>query len=522
MKILIILFPDQQSQTPFTMNNMMNKFNRKVKGMLSLPEEGQTTPSNGDANGVSSINNNIYSQTNGNTSGLTSSTITSNSASTPTSTTPRTTPLIMPTKILSYTPSSSYKPVPIKPEVINTTAEINSFADLTNVTNVHKFVNQNITQLNAFSSKGISFIKSNVLVKINSTEKDASGVSSSLKKGVTNARPAFVRQQTMSVPSTPKAGAKMSRQESLLKSTFNKASLKATNSLPTPSSSSGSTPASGKQPETLRPSPPPLNLAEFRIKLAQVRALENVNRLTDVNSITSATYVTSTSSLVPNGTLNSLSTVSRRPSTVSNAAPSTPLSPESKHQNNSTVPLKEKVSTNEPKLSSTPIPSIEITENISRTPSPLPPTVSQNQPSPFPVFNLNKSDDLQISNKQSFLLKRPTTLNFLRSLSSVATNSCDTPSPRSPLSQANYLAPKVSTKLDLSQLDFSKLDLHLILSETEAEKVLQLTKVNPPAIKPPVLTLSDIRLEVRIRSIEKILLSLMQKVSLQYFLLLVI
>lgn len=36
--------------------------------------------------------------------------------------------------------------------------------------------------------------------------------------------------------------------------------------------------------------------------------------------------------------------------------------------------------------------------------------------------------------------------------------------------------------------------------------------------KPPVLTLSDIRLEVRIKSIERILVSLMQKVSSDFFL----
>ena len=60
---------------------------------------------------------------------------------------------------------------------------------------------------------------------------------------------------------------------------------------------------------------------------------------------------------------------------------------------------------------------------------------------------------------------------------------CDTPTPRSPISQANFLCPKQSTKA---------------------------CKTN---VEPPILTLSDILLEVRVKSIEKHLIKLMHKVS---------
>ncbi len=550
------------------MNSMMNKSFSKLKGMLSMPEDQQTgPPQTGPAASSTTANSaqsNQFHQPNGNIFQASSS-----STSTPTtgtSSTARTTPLVMPTKISSYTPSSTYKPVPIRPEVINTTAEINSLSDLTNVTS--KFLNQNLTQLNAFSSKGISFIKSNVLEKINSAENGGGGSGggpnspkTTSSSASTSSRPSFVRQQTMSVPTTPKAGARMSRQESLLKSAFNltsagKAHLKATNSLPTPGSASSVSSASKTSAVQSPSSQPPLNLAEFRIKLAQVRALENVNRLTDVNSITSATYVTATASLVPNGAalvVAAPSSASRRASTVSNLGASSEEAPTpstttvqqpltnicttvksslnttTTSSSNADVP-RVSVSTN-----ATPIPSIEITEN-SRAPSPLltesiasespcPPL----PPPPFPVFTFSKTLEKASSSSDkpssSFALppERPTTLLLLKSLSSFAEHSCDTPSPRSPLSQANYLAPKASTKLDLSQLDLSKLDLHLICPDEAAADVESSDTHSPGSIrapskiKPPVLTLSDIRLEVRIHSIEKILLSLMQKVSESFF-----
>lgn len=547
------------------MNSMMNKSFSKLKGMLSMPDQqDQQTgppPQSGTASAATNSTQNSQShQPNGNIFQASSST----STPTPTtSSTARTTPLVMPTKISSYTPSSTYKPVPIRPEVINTTAEINSLSDLTNVTS--KFLNQNLTQLNAFSSKGISFIKSNVLEKINSAENGGGGSGggpnspkTTSSSASTSSRPSFVRQQTMSVPTTPKAGARMSRQESLLKSAFSltsagKAHLKATNSLPTPGSASSVSSASKTSAVQSPSSQPPLNLAEFRIKLAQVRALENVNRLTDVNSITSATYVTATASLVPNGAalaVTAPSSSSRRASTVSNLgasseadAPTLSTTTVQQPLTNICTPVKSSPNTTTtsssnadvPRVSAsanaTPIPLIEITEN-SRAPSPLPIESATETPCPppsFPVFTFSKTLEKASSSSDkpssSFALppNRPTTLLLLKSLSSFAEHSCDTPSPRSPLSQANYLAPKASTKLDLSQLDLSKLDLHLICPDEAAADVESSDTHSPgsirapPKIKPPVLTLSDIHLEVRIHSIEKILLSLMQKVSESFF-----
>jgi len=93
---------------------------------------------------------------------------------------------------------------------------------------------------------------------------------------------------------------------------------------------------------------------------------------------------------------------------------------------------------------------------------------------------------------------------FMRSLSSLARGNggFDTPSPKSPLSQANYLCPKESTRL----LGF----------EAEEQKE-SLQEVN---ITPPILTLSDIKLEVRTKAVERILIDLMQKVSGWFFVLL--
>ena len=135
----------------------------------------------------------------------------------------------------------------------------------------------------------------------------------------------------------------------------------------------------------------------------------------------------------------------------------------------------------------------------------------------FPVFTFSdvshiKSDQQQSNNSNqkvsssSDSLKRPE--YFMRTLSSIASaDGLDTPSPKSPLSQANYLCPKESTKLDLNELiDLLKLDT----DENNCE-IKTSSKTN--GLKAPILTLSDVKLEVRIKSIERILISLMQKVS---------
>ena len=204
----------------------------------------------------------------------------------------RTTPVII-AKVPSYTPNANYKPVLLRPEPIDNTPESN-LSQLTNVTS--KFITDNFQQI---GSKGLNFIKTNLTHQDQNPPTTSTSTAASGAKIGSAKHPTFVRQSSATTPKTttqqsaiPKLS-KISRQVSLLSYLSPKKhhnQLKPTNSLPTPSTPSRN---------------PPLNLDEYRIKLAKIRALDNVNQLSIVNSITSAPYVPNSEAseaIVPNGT----------------------------------------------------------------------------------------------------------------------------------------------------------------------------------------------------------------------------
>ena len=203
-----------------------------------------------------------------------------------------------------------------------------------------------------------------------------------------------------------------------------------------------------------------IDVEEYRIKLAQIRSLDitNQNKLSIVNEITSGTYKQDDFVLDHDQTIIKSDNIKS-----SNSDHSFSLELENKKN--------EEINSNETES------NLELNRKKMVAKSEM----------------LISSDSLPI--------KRPNSFNY-PFYEFEQYDRYDTPSPRSPMSQAQYLAPKESSNLD---------DLIKLINQTTNKDYNE--KNYEPKIKPPILTFSDIILEIRIKSAEKILLTLMNQVN---------